>query len=114
MAVGLLGVTTSCLLTRTRNALLGMADTPDARTRATAFSSPPPGDASKPFPPPCLPTLPAPSPVPQADQLRKEVGAKRAFLGFTEGPIAFEPSFKVRGLGGGPQGLWGGCGAADA
>eukprot|EP00198_Chlamydomonas_reinhardtii_P004327 XP_001693663.1 predicted protein [Chlamydomonas reinhardtii] len=34
--------------------------------------------------------------VREADQLRKEVGAKRAFLGFTEGPIAFEPSFKVR------------------
>ncbi|EFJ39196.1 hypothetical protein VOLCADRAFT_101258, partial [Volvox carteri f. nagariensis] len=29
------------------------------------------------------------------DQLRREITAKRAFLGFTEGPINFEPSFKV-------------------
>ncbi|GIL56823.1 hypothetical protein Vafri_12132 [Volvox africanus] len=31
----------------------------------------------------------------EVDQLRREMAAKRAFLGFHEGPINFEPSFKV-------------------
>ncbi|GLC37179.1 hypothetical protein PLESTM_000551100 [Pleodorina starrii] len=31
----------------------------------------------------------------EVDQLRREMGAKRAFLGFHEGTINFEPSFKV-------------------
>ncbi|GIL84443.1 hypothetical protein Vretifemale_13061, partial [Volvox reticuliferus] len=31
----------------------------------------------------------------EVDQLRREIAAKRAFLGFHEGPINFEPSFKM-------------------
>ncbi|GLI66127.1 hypothetical protein VaNZ11_009857 [Volvox africanus] len=31
----------------------------------------------------------------EVDQLRREMAAKRVFLGFHEGPINFEPSFKV-------------------
>lgn len=30
-----------------------------------------------------------------SDQLRTEMGARRAFLGFNEAPIAFAPTFKV-------------------
>jgi hypothetical protein len=31
------------------------------------------------------------------DQLRGEISAQRAFLGFTEGQLSFEPTFKVGG-----------------
>jgi hypothetical protein len=32
----------------------------------------------------------------ETDQLRGEMSAQRAFLGFTEGQLSFEPTFKVR------------------